>query len=579
MAIVYTVEEVSVAGYQPSITGDAATGFTITNTHTPETTAVSVEKVWDDADDQDGKRPDAVTVRLLADGQATGKTLTLNAANGWAGSFSDLDVYNAGQPIVYTVEEDAVAGYQPSIAGDAATGFTITNTHAPETITVSVQKDWNDANDQDGKRPAEITVRLLADGQDTGKTLVLNAGNGWSGSFSDLDAYSEGVAIVYTVEEDAVAGYQPSITGDATAGFTITNTHAPETITVAGSKTWDDADNRSGVRPEEITIRLLANGEEVAGKARTVTATDGWAWRFTDLPKYENGQEITYAIVEDAVPGYTATVDGFDVTNTKDILSGSLTVSKTVSGNAGDTEREWAFTVWLGDTGINGAYGDMTFVGGMATFLLRHGESVTATGLPAGVFYRVTETEADRDGYDTTKHGDTGVIPEDDTAVAAFDNAKNITPPPTTGSLAVSKTVSGNAGDTEREWTFTVRLGDTSINGAYGDMTFVDGVATFRLRHGESVEATGLPAGVTYVVTEAEANQDGYATAATGDTGTISGGRTARAGFTNTRETPQVPPAGDEASPLLWFLLGCVCLLGLGGAAMLDRRMRGGTKS
>ena len=579
VAIVYTVEEVSVAGYQPSITGDAATGFTITNTHTPETTAVSVEKVWDDADDQDGKRPDAVTVRLLADGQATGKTLTLNAANGWAGSFSDLDVYNAGQPIVYTVEEDAVAGYQPSIAGDAATGFTITNTHAPETITVSVQKDWNDANDQDGKRPAEITVRLLADGQDTGKTLALNAANGWAGSFSDLDAYSEGVAIVYTVEEDAVAGYQPSITGDATAGFTITNTHAPETITVAGSKTWDDADNRSGVRPEEITIRLLANGEEVAGKARTVTAADGWAWRFTDLPKYENGQEITYAIVEDAVPGYTATVDGFDVTNTKDILSGSLTVSKTVSGNAGDTEREWAFTVWLGDTGINGAYGDMTFVGGMATFLLRHGESATATGLPAGVSYRVTETGANQDGYDTTKHGDKGIIPEGGTATATFDNAKTIAPPPTTGSLAVSKTVSGSAGDTERAWTFTVRLGDTGINGAYGDMTFVDGVATFRLRHGESVKASGLPAGVAYVVTEAEANQDGYATAATGDTGTISGGRTARAGFTNTRETPQVPAAGDEASPLLWFLLGFACLLGLGGAAMLDRRMRGGTKS
>ena len=279
------------------------------------------------------------------------------------------------------------------------------------------------------------------------------------------------------------------------------------------------------------------------------------------------------------MPGYTATVDGFNVTNTKDILSGSLTVSKTVSGNAGDTEREWAFTVWLDDTDINGAYGDMTFVGGMATFLLRHGESATATGLPAGVSYRVTETGANQDGYNTKKQGDTGVIPEGGTATATFDNAKTIAPPPTTGSLAVSKTVSGNTGDTERAWTFTVRLGDTGINGAYGDMTFVDGVATFRLRHGESVKATGLPAGVTYVVTEAEANQDGYATAATGDTGTISGGRTARAGFTNTRETPQVPAAGDEASPLLWFTLGCVCLLGLGGAAMLNRRMRGGTKS
>ena len=577
--IAYTVEEVNVAGYTSNITGNAADGFTITNTHTPEKTALSVKKVWDDADDQDGMRPDAVTVRLLADGQDTGKTLTLNADNGWSGSFTDLDVYNAGQPIAYTVEEVNVAGYQSSITGDAADGFTITNTHTPEKTALSVKKVWDDADDQDGKRPETVTVRLLADGQNTDKTLTLNADNDWAGSFSDLDAYKEGAAIVYTVEEADVAGYQPQITGSAATGFTITNTHTPETITVSGSKTWNEADGRDDRRPDAITIRLLANGEEVAGKARTVTAADGWAWRFTDLPKYENGQEIVYTIAEDAVPGYTATVDGFNVTNTKDILSGSLTVSKTVSGNAGDTEREWAFTVWLDDTDINGAYGDMTFVGGMATFLLRHGESATATGLPAGVSYRVTETGANQDGYDTTKHGDKGVIPEGGTATATFDNAKTIAPPPTTGSLAVSKTVSGSAGDTERAWTFTVRLGDTGINGAYGDMTFVDGVATFRLRHGESVKASGLPAGVAYVVTEAEANQDGYATAATGDTGTISGGRTARAGFTNTRETPQVPAAGDEASPLLWFLLGFACLLGLGGAAMLDRRMRGGTKS
>ena len=550
----------------------------ISNTYT-QLVDLAVEKVWNDADDQDGMRPKEITIRLLANGQDTGKTLTLNAANDWAGSFSDLDVYNEGVAIDYTVEEVSVAGYTSNITGNATDGFTITNTHTPEKTAVSVQKVWDDADDQDGMRPDAVTVRLLADGQNTDKTLTLNADNDWAGSFSDLDAYKEGAAIAYTVEEVNVAGYQSSITGDAATGFTITNTHTPETITVAGSKTWDDADDRSGMRPKEITIRLLANDEEVAGKACTVTAADGWAWRFTDLPKYENGQEIVYTIAEDAVPGYTATVDGFNVTNTKDILSGSLTVSKTVSGNAGDTEREWAFTVWLDDIDINGAYGDMTFVGGMATFLLRHGESATATGLPAGVSYRVTETGANQDGYDTTKHGDKGVIPEGGTATATFDNAKTIAPPPTTGSLAVSKTVSGNTGDTERKWTFTVRLGDTSINGTYGDMTFVDGVATFRLRHGESVKATGLPAGVAYVVTEAEANQDGYATAATGDTGTISGGRTARAGFTNTRETPQVPAAGDEASPLLWFTLGCVCLLGLGGAAMLDRRMRGGTKS
>ena len=476
--------------------------------------------------------------------------------------FSDTSVWQHVAKIVYDTAAAQVGDIQ------------ISNTYT-QLVDLAVQKVWNDADDQDGMRPKEITIRLLANGEEVaGKTLTLNADNGWSGSFSGLPKYENGQEIVYTIAEDAVPGYTATVDG-----FTITNTHTPETTAVSVEKVWDDADDQDGMRPKEITIRLLANGEEVAGKTLTLNAANDWAGSFTGLPKYENGQEIVYTIAEDAVPGYTATVDGFTITNTKDILSGSLTVSKTVSGNAGDTEREWAFTVWLDDTDINGAYGDMTFVGGMATFLLRHGEKATATGLPAGVSYRVTETGANQDGYNTTKQGDTGVIPEGGTATATFDNAKNITPPPTTGSLAVSKTVSGSAGDTERAWTFTVRLGDTGINGAYGDMTFVDGVATFRLRHGESVKATGLPAGVTYVVTEAEANQDGYATAATGDTGTISGGRTARAGFTNTRETPQVPAAGDEASPLLWFTLGCVCLLGLGGAAMLNRRMRGGTKS
>ena len=38
---------------------------------------------------------------------------------------------------------------------------------------------------------------------------------------------------------------------------------------------------------------------------------------------------------------------------------------------------------------------------------------------------------------------------------------------------------------------------------------FKDGVATFTLKDGASKTATGLPAGTTYEVTEAEANQDG----------------------------------------------------------------------
>src|SRR5699024_5947945 len=80
-----------------------------------------------------------------------------------------------------------------------------------------------------------------------------------------------------------------------------------------GVKTWNDADNQDGIRPESITVNLLANGEKVA--EAVVTAEDDWSYSFTDLPKYEDGVEITYTITENAVEGYTTEIDGYDITN------------------------------------------------------------------------------------------------------------------------------------------------------------------------------------------------------------------------------------------------------------------------
>lgn len=104
---------------------------------------------------------------------------------------------------------------------------------------------------------------------------------------------------------------------------------------------------------------------------------------------------------------------------------GRLTVSKTVTGNKGDTMKEFHFTVTLGDTGINGTFGEMTFADGVATFVLKHGESKTAVGLPAGITYTVTEAEADKDGYTTTSVNASGSIIKDDTAAATFTNTRN----------------------------------------------------------------------------------------------------------------------------------------------------------
>lgn len=58
-------------------------------------------------------------------------------------------------------------------------------------------------------------------------------------------------------------------------------------------------------------------------------------------------------------------------------------------------------------------------------------------------------------------------------------------------------------------FTFKVTLqGGTALNGIYGDMEFVDNVATFTLKHGESKSAAGIPEGIAYTVEES--GNEGY---------------------------------------------------------------------
>ena len=47
-------------------------------------------------------------------------------------------------------------------------------------------KVWDDNNNQDGIRPAEIKVQLYANGTPVGNETVLNEGNAWSHTFTDF---------------------------------------------------------------------------------------------------------------------------------------------------------------------------------------------------------------------------------------------------------------------------------------------------------------------------------------------------------------------------------------------------------
>ena len=175
---------------------------------------------------------------------------------------------------------------------------------------------------------------------------------------------------------------------------------------------WVSTDNPNDVTPP-------ANDYIRTGRAYTAKAQqnshqgytfDGWYTDTTCTVPYVNGT----------------------VLNTDTVLygrwkaeHGNLSVAKTVAGNNGDTSKAFNFTVTLGDTGINGTFGEMTFADGVATFVLKHGESKTAVGLPAGITYTVTEAEADKDGYTTTSVNASGSIIKDDTAAVTFTNTRN----------------------------------------------------------------------------------------------------------------------------------------------------------
>ena len=142
-------------------------------------------------------------------------------------------------------------------------------------------------------------------------------------------------------------------------------------------------------------------------------------YKFTGWNTKSDGTGDVFTAETDVIESMTVYAQWQPLTS-----SGNLTVSKTVTGNAGDTSTEFHFTVKL-DTPINGTYGDMSFTDGTALLTLKHNEKRTATGLPADVNYEVTEAEANQNGYTTTDENASGIIVKDTTVVASFTNNKN----------------------------------------------------------------------------------------------------------------------------------------------------------
>ena len=236
----YTLTGASVTGMKLEVTPDGTATAKLFNQYipapTPEPEAefvdIPVTKTWNDNNNRDGNRPDAITVRLYADGVEVDSHV-LTAAENWAFTFTEKPRYQEDNKteIVYTVNEDAVAMYVVEI-----NGYNIVNNYRPEVTSISVVKIWADNNNAQNIRPDSIAM-TLSDGQKDVKVVILDATNGWSVTVNDLPTIVNGQPAKYGWKEQAVIGY--TLTGVKEEGNTMTFTNTiwerPETPT-AGKK-------------------------------------------------------------------------------------------------------------------------------------------------------------------------------------------------------------------------------------------------------------------------------------------------------------------------------------------------------
>ena len=266
----YTVAEDAVEGYSSKVSGDAERGFTVTNASTAKV-SVPVEKKWV------GPAAEKATVRLLADGKATGDSIELSKSNNWKGSFEGLPKYSkSGAVIDYTVAEDAVEGYSSKVSGDAERGFTVTNTVktgeldvsktvvAREGLAVDADKTFKfavEATDAMGRKVSgTYGDATFEDGKAT-----LKLKDGQTARITGLPA-----GTAYTVTERAAEGYTTAMNGAegsradgsisadqvASAAFTNTFDPAPATASVPELTKVLAGGRKPGLQEGEFTFEL-----------------------------------------------------------------------------------------------------------------------------------------------------------------------------------------------------------------------------------------------------------------------------------------------------------------------------------
>ena len=219
-------------------------GLTVTNTFTQDETKVNIPVTvkWEDNETQELRRPESVIIVLKANGVEQTRYELSGTGDEWKYTFTNLPKFDSYNNIInYTIEEqetnpgDLYFYTISAVAGDMENGFVVTNTFEEpgDTVSLTVNKVWDDQENVYNKRPNDVRVLVKAENE-TVETGIIEAENGWTYTFNNLSKYNEnGQEIEYSlVEEETQEGNLFYYTGqvgtvteasDSTLTATITN--------------------------------------------------------------------------------------------------------------------------------------------------------------------------------------------------------------------------------------------------------------------------------------------------------------------------------------------------------------------
>ena len=400
---------------------------------------IPVEKVWSDIDENDHAN-DSVEVKLFSNNSLVAdKTLILNQANNWKGTFTDIPrfiVDESGNAIFidYTIQEKEISGYVPyyeigreeeviensywvkattiedgevyMVTGlDMAVDNAVKGvSHFEQSVGSSISSNCIDIVDTHTQDANGNTI-YEANPLDSQLWTAHNNGNEYQWQFENNGKY---LALTGTSDNNP-------------DNFRLTMVDSADKYKDEGTERFYNTtfwvDYNSGIT---MCTVYYDQGESplhwvYMGPQGIPDVTTDWSLG-TEFDFYKR-VDLTKKVTN---------INSIKIENRKE-KSGSLIVKKTVTTSADPADKEYKFTIEFENSDLTGRYGDLMFRNGSASFTLKNGESIEISSLPINLAYKVYEIDESTED-EITKIKTEGVIIENETIESIFKQEGNYVP-------------------------------------------------------------------------------------------------------------------------------------------------------